>query len=382
MHGIEAAPPPDRRPWRLPRRDYALLPLLSLLTVLAMLGAAEIASRLVFTEHEQDACMATDPQLGTRFRPNCTSRVKAMEGPWVVNEYNACGYRTPQPCGPKPAGAVRIAVLGSSMAQGYLVPYRETFAARAAGQLAQSCRRPVEFQNLASIGYVWTRLAARVGDALALRPDAAVIVVVPFDLQQSETPPAREDPQPSNGRDLMKKLDSLASNSRAIVAAQHFLFTRPDIYVQLYLGYGDRADFLRPPFGPLWQRRLSDFDRLLAGIADRFHTARIPLFLVYVPQRAQAALLAAHQAPTGVDPRAFGRRIGEIAARHGVQYVDTSAAFSRLPQAADLYYPVDGHLSGRGDAVLARAVAGALGHDVAALQSCASADFTVDSATQ
>lgn len=374
--------PAERAPWRLPRRDYVLLPLLSLLTVLLMFGAAETISRLTFVERERDACMAPDPLLGTRFRPNCTSRVKAAEGPWVENHYNDCGYRTPEPCGPKPAGGTRIAVLGSSMAQGYLVRYPETFAARAETQLAAGCRRPVEFQNLASIGYVWNRLAARVGDALALRPDAGVIIIVPFDLQQTETPPIAVDAPEPREESPLKRLDSLAANSRALVAAQHFLFSRPDLYVQLYLRYGDRADFLRPPFGPRWQQRLDDFDHLLAGIADRFHLAQVPLFLVYVPQRAQATLLAAHQAPDGVDPYAFGGRIGEIARRYGVHYVDLSATFSRIPGAADMYYPVDGHLNGRGDAILARAVATTLRRNVPALANCGPTDFAAGSAVR
>jgi hypothetical protein len=121
--------------------------------------------------------MMPDNLPGTRFRPDCTSRVKAAEGPWVTNRYNECGYRTPQSCGSKAADGVRIAVLGSSISQGYLVPYEQSFAARDATLLTQNCRKPVEFQNLASIGFIWNRLADRVDDAIALHPDAAVISI-------------------------------------------------------------------------------------------------------------------------------------------------------------------------------------------------------------
>jgi hypothetical protein len=367
----------------LPRRDYIVLPLLSLLTVLTMFVAAEVVSRVTFVQHEADACMMPDPRLGTRFRPNCTSRVKAAEGPWVTNSYNDCGYRTPQPCGPKPNDGVRIAVLGSSVAQGYLVPYQQTFAARAAQQLTQDCRKPVEFQNLASIGYIWNRLADRVDDAIALHPDAAVIVMVPFDLQQAAAapndPPAdrqNDDPGP------LKRLDGLIVNSRAVVVAQHFMFRQPDLYTKLYLDYGDRADFLRPPFTPAWQDRLQRFDRLMADIADRFRAAGVPLFLVYVPERAQAALLSAHQSPPGVDPYALPRQIGDIARRHGIRFVDLSPTMSRTQDAAALYYPVDGHLSGQGAGMLADVLTRHLRETVPPLAKCRSDTFALGRATQ
>ena len=263
-HNAQQAPS-----WRLPRRDYVILPLLCLATMLVMFGIAEGASRLIFVQHERDACMVHDSVLGTRFRPNCVSRVKAAEGPWVINRYNACGYRTPESCGPKPAGDVRIAVLGSSIAQGYLVPYQETFAARAAEQLTHRCGEPVQFQNLASIGYVWERLARRADEALTLHPNAAIIVLIPFDLQQTD-PGDDDGPGPKVAHEgPMKRLELLLKNSRALVAAQHYLFSRPDLYTQFYLRYGDRADLLRVPLTPAWQRRVDDFDTLLGGIAER-----------------------------------------------------------------------------------------------------------------
>ena len=371
----------DGTPWRLPRRDYVILPLLCLFTGLLMLGMAEAASRIVFAQHEKDACMLADPVLGTRFEPNCVSHVKSAEGPWVTNSYNACGFRTPQSCGPTPAGDVRIAVLGSSFAQGYLVPYNETFAARASEELERRCKRPVEFQNLASIGYVWQRLAVRADDALPLKPDAAVIVLVPFDLQQTEQVPTAVA-VPDAGEGTMKRVESLLLNSRAVVAAQHFMFSRPDLYVPLYLHYGDRADFLRQPLTPAWQHRLDDFDRLLGGIADKYHAANVPLLLAYVPQQAQAELLAAGHSPPGVDPSAFGRLIGEVAARHGVNYVDLSQVVADMPNVGRLYYAVDGHLSPQGHDVLAKQVAAALQHDVPAFANCASSGAMAQSASR
>ena len=265
-----AGPPgPDGAPlaFGLPRRDLILLPLISLFTVLLLFGIAEAVSRVVYPEQKQDSCMMYDARLGYRFRPNCVSMEKAAEGPWVQNRYNECGYRTDESCGPKPANAIRVAVVGSSIAQGYLVPYADTFATRAANLLTQSCHKPVEFQNLAGIGYIWDKVYDRLDEALALKPDAVVMATIPFDLQQTEDAPpiaapaadAKAQPvdvaHPHGGFDFRYWLQLVLSNSRAVVAAQHIMFQNPELYLRLYLHYGDKADFLRPPFTPAWRQR-------------------------------------------------------------------------------------------------------------------------------
>ncbi len=319
--------------------------------MLAMFGAAEGASRFLFQEHKQDSCAVPDPRLGMRYRPDCTSVTKAAEGPWVVNRYNDCGSRSPGSCGPKPAGGMRIVVTGSSVAQAYLVPYAQSFAARASRTLTRICHRDVQFQDLGSIGYIWNRQYDHLDDVLALSPDAVVQVVVPFDLEQ--TPP---DPNAPHGRPpgLMKQIDSTIEESRAVFAAQHVLFGNLKEYVSLYLRYGDKADFLRPPFGPVWRKRLADYDDLLGREAEKLRAHHVPFILVFVPQRAQAALLQDHDAPPGVDPAAFGKAIGEIARRHGVDYIDAGPAIADSKHLDSLYYAVDGHLSGAGNKVLGK----------------------------
>ncbi|HEX4809439.1 MAG TPA: hypothetical protein VH325_10940, partial [Bryobacteraceae bacterium] len=108
---------------RLPARDYILLPLLSLCTVVLMLGASELAARLIWPVRDFDSCLVYNPSVGGRFKPNCTSITKNAESGWVVNKYNECGYRSAAPCDVKPAGAVRVVVVGSSFTQGDFVPY-------------------------------------------------------------------------------------------------------------------------------------------------------------------------------------------------------------------------------------------------------------------
>ena len=105
----------------LPRRDWILLPLIAVATITCMMAVSEAAARVVWPAQE-DSCLVRGGASGLRFLPSCKSRAKEPETPWVEDSYNSCGYRTLEPCGPKPVGTIRIAVLGSSFSHGYLVP--------------------------------------------------------------------------------------------------------------------------------------------------------------------------------------------------------------------------------------------------------------------
>lgn len=367
----------------LPRRDYVLLPLLCLLTVVALVGIAEIGTRLAYPEEKEDSCKRPDPTLGYRFAPGCTSRTKAAEGPWVVSHYNECGYRTPQPCGPTPSGTRRVAVVGSSVSAGYLVPFGSSIVNLVAERLQGDCGGPVEFQNLGGIGYIWSKVYARMDEALALRPLAVMMVVIPFDLEQTVDTPAAVAPDVGKTGAPALKLDAVATTgvmaelhrviagSRAVVVAQHFLFQDVPFYTNLFLRYGDKADFLRPPFPPSWQHRFHDFDVLMAGVSAKAHAAGVPFILAVVPQRAQAALAASHEPRPGVDPMAFNRELAAIAARHGIVDIDLTPEFARQPNpAAEYYYAVDGHISPAGSQLAAQVIARRFVADVPAFHTC------------
>jgi hypothetical protein len=65
----------------LPLRDLWLLPLVAVLTVIAMLAGAEAAARALWPEQLANACRMSDPVLGFRYRPHCASVMKTREGP-------------------------------------------------------------------------------------------------------------------------------------------------------------------------------------------------------------------------------------------------------------------------------------------------------------
>ena len=356
----------------LPRRDFVLLPRLSLLTVLVMLGAAELVSRALFTDHETDVCLAPDARLGLSYSPNCDSTVKSFESPEVANHYNECGYRSETSCGPKPAGTRRVVLLGSSVALGYLVPEPETFAALAAHELTRRCGAPVEFQDLGGYLIFWTRVVNRVDDALRLRPDAAVLEVSSYDLERpdpGEGPASSQDAElPADS--LLLRIKEVLGASRAWTVVQHFIYQNDDIYLPMYLRSGNKSDYLREPLNDFWRQRLNHYDAMVGTMSDRFHAAGVPMALVFVPQRAQAGLAAQSRPPAEIHPYLLNRALQAIADKHGISFIDATPRIVRSRRAGSNYYPIDGHLNAQGHGVVASAIVDGLIADLPPFRDC------------
>ena len=368
----------------LPRSDLIVIPLLVLLTLAAMFGLGEFASRQLFVESGVEVCSTVGPAGIAVMRPNCSSQRKAAEGPNTVNTYNDCGYRTPQPCRTRPAGGIRVALMGASTAQGLKVEYPATFAARLSQALTRACRRSVEFQNMGVPGAGLLDIYRRLNEALAMRPDLVMVVMTPYEMKAPIDPEQlahRDDPAvPETGpaatpptRSLVARISDIAFNSRILVVAQHFLFQDRATFVRLFMLHGEDADYLRVPYRSGWEQRLRDLDTLLGEMAARTKAAGVGMMLVLGPQRIQTSLLDPSVRPDGVDPFEIGRRIGLIAARHGVLFRDTLEGFTKVVDPDAMFYAVDGHMDAAGHAVFAGSVLDRLIHDSAVFQNCQSA---------
>lgn len=351
---------------KLPRWDYLVLPLLSLFTMVAFFAVAEITARSIWEAKEDSSCDLKTPFSGDRYKPNCTASMKLAEGPWVQNSYNECGYRSAASCGIKTPGTIRIALLGSSAAEGFMVPYRQTFASLTEEILTRECARTVEIQNLAITGIHLLEEAHRVDEALALRPDLVIFLVTPNDLTMDTAPQwdvqnsRRKAPTSAEKHDLrglLLKLKVLLRYSAAISALRYYYFKDDQTYLHLYLRtYGDAADFLRLPFSSLWQTRFDFFDSLLREMASRVHSAGVPFVLIPSPFRPQVALLSSGEVFPGTDPFAFDRKVAQIAAMDGVVDFEVIHDFSHLAQSGNLFYVADGHMRAPGQEILALSV--------------------------
>jgi hypothetical protein len=364
----------------LPRRDFVLLPAIALLTASILVVTAEIVTRVFYPEERVDACVLS----GGHFRPNCVSHLKAAEGPPVINAFNECGYRTKESCGTKPTGTIRVAVLGSSFTEGYLVPYDDTFAPIAATSLSQACNGSVEFQNLSSAGSELPSQPSQLDEALSLHPDVVLSGITPYEVQLLPTEKLEyADLTQSVASGDVPSRPSLVKQIRdttVIRMAEHFAFHDTPTYVRLWLLYGDKADFLRPPFTAAWENRFQNADTIYGEMAQKIHAGGADFVMLLGMQRIQAALLNEGTTPPGVDPAAFSKRMHEIADKHHIAFYDGMESIATQPHPEMLFYTADGHLAAHGQHLLAHALARRLlAGDVRAFAGC---HFTVEATGQ
>ena len=351
----------------LSRKQYVLVPLVSLATIVLMLGVAEIVARMGWPEHTYNPCIKEDSIHVYHATPNCDATTKIAEGPWVNYHFNACGYRTNDACGAKPAGVIRIALVGSSIPEGLHVRFEQTVGARTAEAISKATGRKVQLENLGLSTLMPVYTYRRLPEAINLHPDVVIWPVAPFDVAEPlnrQTLSSIENHQPIHLKELppkpntlMKKIQNLLNdNVRASLVAQHFLFANPNTLVHLLLGYGERAAYLRNPTSPKWEEHYADFNLILTKVAANLHQAGIPLILVAVPSREEAALLSVSPRPPQTDPFDFDRRLAVMAAQLNIGFVDSVQEFAREPHSDRHFYYVDLHPDGEGHALIARAL--------------------------
>jgi hypothetical protein len=348
------------QPKKLPRRDLIILPLIAFSTIVFLLLASEVTARFFFAKDNADQCVVPDSRIGFRYRPNCTTRLKAAEGPWVENHYNDCGYRSAASCGARPPGTLRVALIGSSIAEGFFVSTDQALAARAEKALTERCGRPVQVQNLGREQCFPVCTFRRMDEALALKPDLVLFAFSPFDLENllsvdvaNRMSPNLQNRTVANTKvSALRRVQQLFSKSSALTAVEHFLFQDPDTYLRIALNNHDTAEFMRPDMSPVWDQRLANLDLLVGEMAQKADAAHVPLALMEIPSLAQASVLAVKQPPPGVDVYGLNRRLTAIAAKHNIRFVNVMDSFQRTPGSNRMFYVVDGHLNGAGQALL------------------------------
>jgi len=343
----------------LPRRDWILLPLVVFAVTSIVVGAAELVARAEFREQGDFTCDMHDAAGALRDKPNCVSFVKYAESPLVEYRFNDCGYRSAKSCAAKPPGTLRVALIGTSISMGLNVQYTETFASRTEDALNRICNRPVEIQNLGTIGSLKSQIDSTVS-ALRLAPDVIVLTLMPFDLQGLAAAPT------GAGSDLRTWIKSLqvawlnlklrARKTKLMFAAEHYMFLNEQTLYRTFLSSGRSHDLMSVPLTPDGEQRYAEFASILDGIMAKLQGSGVPLVVVAVPNRVAAAIVSNHATLEATDAALFGRRIAQISAQRGAFPVDTTPEFASYPHAERLFYPVDNHPNAGGHEVIARAL--------------------------
>ena len=138
------------------RRDWVLLPAVSLLTICLLAVSAELLSRWLYpvTQVGFQNCFATnDPTGDAAVKPNSVCWEQTAESTLKVEyRFNRRGHRAGAELSPKPPGTYRIVLIGSSLTQGLFVPREKTFAALLPEELSMETGRKVEVYNEATGG--------------------------------------------------------------------------------------------------------------------------------------------------------------------------------------------------------------------------------------
>ena len=374
------------------RRDWILLPLLSLFTVSLILSASELISRRVFSASNAPSlgCMVlNDGTSGPRAIPDCVCSYKIAESDLVEYRFNSCGHRAGMECGPKPRDTYRIVLVGTSMAEGLHVPWTQTFAALLPQQLSRATGRRVQVYNEALEWESPHLIDTRFKEVLSVQPDIILWALTKWDVENASLttplPAVREDSRNRTaGAGNLKGM--LARNWSRVVEAvgkktvsnalrdgckylirsvspgtvflfEHFLSEDPSEYVKRYLGFRDEAAFLRVAPSATWQSELRDLDRYAADMERQAKAAGVPVVATVLPTHAQAAMISLGEWPADLNPYKFGADVRSIIESHGGTYIDLLQGFRGITDIEQDYYPVDGHPNASGQAVFAHLLA-------------------------
>jgi hypothetical protein len=365
---------------RLARRDWILLPLISLLTVCLLAGSVEWIGRRMFPSSDTggENCMVfNDPSTGARGIPNCVCWEKIPEGQLTQYRFNGSGYRDNRELGPKTPGSYRIVMLGTSMAAGFRVAQDQSFAALLPEELSRRTGRRIELYNESLPWRSPHTIAVHFDDALAARPDMILWILTPIDIgMTSWVLPTHEDDGSLTfvAKAWHKTRAAFAKGSLAAATAEIFRHTRTatllsDLlyksrsqYVKSSLMSGDyEKDFLKAESSVEWQTQLKTFDNDAANMEERAKNAGITFVAVLLPDRTQAAMVSMMgEWPKGYDPFKLDNELRSIIVRHGGSYVDVLPDFVTIPNPHWGFFPIDGHPNAEGHATITRLLANAL----------------------
>ena len=390
--------PADVKGPNLQRRDWILLPALSLLTICFMAVSVELLSRWLYPVSQVgfQNCFATnDPTGDAAVKPNSVCWEQIPESNLKVEyRFNRRGHRAGGELSPKPPGTYRIVLIGSSLTQGLFVPREKTFAALLPEELSAETGRKVEVYNEATGGkfrggpFPTQNSAQHFDEVLAAQPDLILWVVTPSDVMNAASKadadsPGRsalpEDPRSATAsvkpRSFWNKfmasiaqgtfgerLRSHWEETRTSVVLKHLLIASEsqDEYINSYLRNGDNASFLKTEPDAKWQMQWHYFDTELAEIAGLANKARVPLVAVFVPNRPQVAMISKGDWPAGYDPFKLEYAVRDSVVSHGGRFIDILPDYRGIPSPERDYFPVDGHPDSAGQANIFRFLVKAL----------------------
>jgi hypothetical protein len=365
------------------RRDWVLLPAMSILTICLLATSTELLSRWLYpsTQVGFQNCFATDDPTGdAAVKPDSVCWEQIPESNLKVEyRFNRRGHRAGAELSPKPPGTYRIVLIGSSMAQGLFVPREKTFAALLPEELSMQTGRKIEVYNEATGGkfrggpFPTQNSARHFDEVLAAQPDLILWVITPTDVMNAGSKGNVDSPErgalqeePRNFWNSFtasiaiakgtfdERLKAHWEETRTSIALKHFLIASESQgeYINSYLRNEDDANFLKTKPGAKWQMQLQYFDAELSEIAELAKNAGVNLVAVFVPNRPQAAMISKGEWPPGYDPFMLEHQIRDSIVSDGGHFIDIVPDYRDIPSPERDYFPLDGHPNADGQTII------------------------------
>jgi hypothetical protein len=369
--------PESAKETSLPRRDWILLPLLGLLTLVLMAGSTELIARRMFTDLNtvgEDCLVRLDQGARVRGISNSVCWEKLPEGNLTKYHFNSSGFRNDFDFAPKSPGTYRIVVIGTSVAAGFRVPQEQTLGTLLPAELTRRTGRKVELYDEGLPWQTQQMIAHNFSDVLMTKPDMVLWILTPLDI---EWKPA-ENSHESNYRSfsflakawyrIKSALDTKSSSTgladafshtRTAVLFKHFLYKSQSQYLKYSFMKTDyEIGFLKSEPSAEWQKRLEEFDSSAAILEGKARDAGIPLAAVLVPDRTQAAMISMMgEWPKGFDPYKLDSELGSIIESHGGIHIDILPDFRAVPNPQLGFFAMDGHPNADGHAMISNMLA-------------------------
>jgi hypothetical protein len=346
---------------KLPLRDWITLLILALLTICVVAVSTESIARRMFPEPKsplRSCLIENDVSTGVRGIPNSVCSEQSIESGLVEYRFNGCGYRAGLEWGPKPPGAYRIVMVGTSTAFGTGVPREKSIAALLPVELSRRTGRNVELYNEALPGGTARAIVLRFNAILAAKPDMILWILTPWDIRNA--PSLLFPPPASNSGGFLAKVRKQVKDSASRILIEHFLYQSASSYLSLFLKDARGPGFLGATLSTEWQRHLRDYETYATNIEGQASAASIPVVAVLVPDRAQAAMISTGDWPAAYNPYELDNELRPIVTRHGGTYIDILPDFRSIPNPEKYYFPVDGHPNADGHRIVSGLLANAL----------------------
>lgn len=367
----KASEPASRPPRRLPWYVRLLFVIALAFTLIGLVESAFI----IFDSFTGTLSANRAPDLGMGIR-SWTVHHALRPGYSDANVHiNSFGLHSPEVAVPKPAGTLRILLLGDSFTFGFESREEDVFARRLEAKLRRDYRTSsIEVVNAGVLSYCPLLEYLQYRDSLQiLEPD---LVVLNFDMSdvQDHLDYSRDAVWSSDGKPLYVTEPSLRKGPTRMPGLlswewfmRHFnaLNRRVESSVEGVPFARDTDRYLWTlDNGPDWDHEAQLAMAPIADLDDLLRHYKIPLLLATYPQPWQVAADASPSTSVRtqygiglntvhLNDRPF-RKLEKFASEHGIPFLNATSAFREDSKPASLFLTFDFHFSARGNELYAQ----------------------------